>query len=130
MRVPPDHPAVRAAVANGLIRAADVPPETEAAFQARVFAFAREHGWAVLHVPRVSVRRGGKLVHLTATVGDGRGFVDAVLVRDRVLFRELKSDRGTLDPEQTRWRDRLHAANADWAVWKPKDWQLVVETLT
>lgn len=58
----------------------------------------------------------------TPVSGDGKGFPDLVLVGSRVLWRELKSDRGRLDADQLRWRDVLLAAGADWDVWRPADW--------
>lgn len=59
----------------------------------------------------------------TPVQGDGKGFVDLVLVRGQVVWRELKSDSGQLDPHQRRWRDVLLAAGQDWDVWRPADWR-------
>lgn len=49
------------------------------------------------------------------------GFPDLVLVRDRVLFAELKTDRGRLTTDQHRWIGRLEDAGAEVFVWRPKD---------
>lgn len=50
------------------------------------------------------------------------GFPDLLLVGSGgFAFRELKSDTGTLRPEQRQWRDALRAAGADWGLWKPCD---------
>ena len=38
-----------------------------------------------------------------------------------VLFRELKSQRGRVEPEQREWLDALTAAGADAGVWRPED---------
>ncbi len=38
-----------------------------------------------------------------------------------VLFRELKSAKGVLSPEQKVWLAALTAAGADAGVWKPAD---------
>jgi len=50
------------------------------------------------------------------------GFPDLVLVGPGgVAYRELKTDRGTLSPEQTTWKWALLAAGQDWAIWRPSD---------
>ena len=38
-----------------------------------------------------------------------------------VLWRELKSETGTLTPAQRKWRDALQAGGADWDLWRPSD---------
>ncbi len=38
-----------------------------------------------------------------------------------VLFRELKSQRGRVEPEQREWLDALAADGADVGVWRPSD---------
>jgi hypothetical protein len=51
------------------------------------------------------------------------GFPDLVLAKGgRLLFRELKTQKGTLTKEQQRWIDALRAAGADAGVWRPRDW--------
>jgi len=57
------------------------------------------------------------------------GFPDLVLVRDRVLYRELKAATGRVSAEQQVWLDRLERAGADAAVWRPGDIDAVVATL-
>jgi len=37
-----------------------------------------------------------------------------------VLFRELKSQRGRVEPEQQQWLDALAASGADAGVWRPE----------
>lgn len=49
------------------------------------------------------------------------GMPDWMIVGTRVIFRELKSEEGRLAPAQTRVRNLLVAAGADWAVWRPAD---------
>jgi len=59
---------------------------------------------------------------VTAVQGDGKGFPDLVLVASGgVLFRELKSAKGSLSAEQRAWLDALAGAGADAAVWRPAD---------
>jgi len=49
------------------------------------------------------------------------GLPDLIIVGKRVLFRELKSESGTLRPGQTRWRWALLASGQDWSLWRPAD---------
>jgi VRR-NUC domain len=93
--------------------AAALPREAEGekAFLARVQALAGSLGWLTYHTH------------------DSRksppGFPDLVLVRDRVVFAELKTDAGRLTDEQQEWLDRLGAAGAEVYVWRPRDWRQV-----
>lgn len=73
---------------------------------------------ATAHFRPARTERGWR----TPVQGDGKGFPDLVLVRNRVLYREVKSTTGRLEPAQIRWRDVLLAAGQDWAVWRPEDW--------
>lgn len=50
------------------------------------------------------------------------GFPDWVIAgRNGVLFRELKSEGGILEPAQRVWRNRLKLSGQDWAIWRPSD---------
>lgn len=93
--------------------------QTEAQFQAVVMDVARFNGWRVFHVhdSRREVRPG-------FLVGDrdAKGFPDLVLLRERLIVRELKTDTGRLRSEQAEWLRRFHLAGVDAAVWRPKDW--------
>jgi hypothetical protein len=51
------------------------------------------------------------------------GWPDDVLVGPGgILHRELKSETGTVSPEQSRVIGLLRAAGADVQVWRPRDW--------
>lgn len=80
-------------------------PKTEKQFQAQVIDVAKIYGWAVFHA--FDSRRSSA------------GFPDLVLVRDRVLFRELKTDEGKLTLHQSVWGTQLEKAGSDFAVWRP-----------
>lgn len=84
---------------------------TEAEFQKTVLALARAAGWRVFH--HTNARRATGM----ATIG----WPDLVLVRERTLFRELKTDTGLLRGAQQEWIDALRAAGADAEVWRPAD---------
>jgi VRR-NUC domain len=79
---------------------------------------ARGAGWIVAHFHRLPTQKGG---WRTPVAADGKGFPDLVLVRERVMFVELKSEGNSLSPEQRRWIERLHGAAAEIYVWKPRD---------
>lgn len=108
---------------------------TEADFQATVIDYARRRGWRVAHFRKAQNQRGD---WRTPVAADGKGFPDLVLVRDRVLFIELKTDVGRLTREQKLWRDALlragigshRAGSADYDVWRPRDWNRIVEELS
>jgi len=79
---------------------------------------ARVFGWRVAHFRPAQTKHGWR----TAVGGDGAGFPDLVLVRDRVLFVELKVGRNTLAAEQAEWARYLDAAGAEHYVWTEHDW--------
>lgn len=89
----------------------------EAPLQDRVIGLARAHGWRVAHFRRARLANG-KVI--TPVAADGAGFPDLVLVRDRVIFVEIKSDTGRLSGEQKVWRDVLLGAGAEWHEWRPE----------
>lgn len=62
--------------------------------------------------------------------GDGKGFPDLVMTRgETLLIRELKTFGGDCSDEQIAWGLAFTAAGADYAVWTPRDWQLIEVTL-
>lgn len=97
------------------------PTITEAAFQAQVIELAHLFGWRVAHFRPALTKHGWR----TPVSADGKGFPDLVLVRrKRLIFAELKSQRGRLSPEQRDWWEALtHVAEA--YVWRPSDWPAI-----
>jgi hypothetical protein len=59
--------------------------------------------------------------HTFLSVRSEPGFPDLVLVRDRVLYREIKTDVGKVTPAQKAWLDALLWAGADVGVWRETD---------
>ena len=78
---------------------------TEKEFQGWCEAQARLWGWLAFH-PYDSRRS-------TA------GFPDLCIVKDRVVFAELKTDKGQLTPAQMAWANALQDAGAEWYLWRP-----------
>jgi hypothetical protein len=80
--------------------------------------------WRVAHFRTVRIqRRDGSVHYATPVQADGAGWPDLVLVRDRVIYAELKSDRGTLSTAQQDWLHALGNAGAECHVWNPRDWK-------
>ena len=110
-------------VGRVLAEALDRPTKTEREFQEQIAQLARQFGWMIVH-------HGGNQ-HRRAYY-DTTGFPDLLMVSPtgRVLFRELKTDIGSLTPDQERWRRELLNRHADYAVWRPTDWVDVVATIS
>lgn len=100
--------------------------ESEASFQTAVIGLAQALGWRVAHF-RTSLNQRGAFQ--TAVAGDGKGFPDLVLVRDRVIFAELKTDIGSMAPDQKLWGAALQAAGVEWHLWRPRQWREIEATL-
>jgi hypothetical protein len=101
----------------------------EQSFQAAVVEVARLAGWRTLHIRPA---RGADGSWRTPIGGDGKGWPDLTLVRPpRLLFVELKSETGTLRPEQREWLDVLRRLpQAEVFLWTPDDWGTLCEILT
>lgn len=93
------------------------PAVTEKAFQAQVLGLARLSGWRCYHT--FDSRKSAP------------GFPDLVLCRPpKVFFIELKTEKGTLRPEQRDWLDALGRCEGVGArLWRPSDWTQIEGTL-
>lgn len=91
----------------------------EAQFQLAVIDLARVLRWCVAHF-RPALRKSGRWS--TPVAADGAGFPDLVLVRDRVIFAEIKGDKGRVSPAQDAWASALEHAGAEHYVWFPTAW--------
>jgi hypothetical protein len=49
------------------------------------------------------------------------GWPDLVIVGNRILYRELKTESGVISAEQRHVGHQLGNAGADWAIWRPRD---------
>lgn len=78
---------------------------------------ARMLGWHTAHFRPALTAKGWR----TAVSGDGEGWPDLVLVRECIIYAELKSETGKLSPEQEDWRDWLTAGGGVWFQWRPSD---------
>lgn len=100
-------------------------PLTEREFTSAVIELARLFGWRVAHFRPAQTARGWR----TPVQGDGIGFPDLTLVRERLILAELKTKRGKLSEKQTEWLDALRAAGVECHVWRPADWDEIERRL-
>lgn len=84
-------------------------------FQAQVVDLARRLGWVTYHT--YNSRRST------------HGFPDLVLVRERILYLELKREKGSLTEEQKHWLRLLTAAGGQAYVARPRDLQALANLL-
>lgn len=89
------------------------------ALQKSIIDLAHLYHWRVAHFPAVQDKRG---VWRTAVAADGKGFLDLVLVRDRLVMAEIKGDGDRLKPEQEEWILALERAGVETYVWRSSDW--------
>jgi len=92
---------------------------SEADLQQNVISLARAQGWLVAHFRPGMTKRGN---WVTAVQYDAAGFPDLVLVKDRVIYVELKAELGKLTDVQEVWMSALNHAGEDTFVWRPSHW--------
>lgn len=97
----------------------------EAEWQKQVLDTARMFGWRCVHWRPLLTKHGWR----TPIQGDGEGWPDLTLVRDTILFVELKTDTGDLSVDQRLWLLALEAAGCETAVWRPRDAEAVMQRL-
>lgn len=85
-------------------------------WEKQVMQLARLFRWRVAHFRAVLTKHGWQV----PVAADGQGWPDLCLVRERVIYAELKTGRGKLEPEQIAWRDALLAAGQEWYEWRPE----------
>jgi hypothetical protein len=86
-------------------------------WQRDIIRLAQTLGWRVAHFRPAQTSKGWR----TAVGADGAGFPDLVLVRDRVVFVELKNEKGRMSEQQLEWKAALEVAGAEYYLWRPDD---------
>lgn len=92
---------------------------TESALQSQVIAEARFRGFTHIY-------------HTTFAIGSKPGFPDLVMVRPsdkRVVYAELKSEKGAVSEGQLTWINALAEAGQEVYVWRPSDLPAIREVL-
>ncbi|MGH9200576.1 MAG: VRR-NUC domain-containing protein [Vicinamibacterales bacterium] len=97
----------------------------ETALQVQVIDLAHLFRWRVAHFRPALTKHGWR----TPVQGDGAGFSDLLLVRERIIFAELKSSTGKLSSDQRAWLAAATAAGAEAYVWRPRDLQAIAKIL-
>lgn len=102
---------------------------TERQFSHSVIETAHWHHWLVSHTYPLRKADG---TFRTPVLADGAGLPDLLLVRGpRMIWAELKTERGRLEPNQKRWLAALAAcAGCETYVWRPGDFERIAEILT
>lgn len=89
---------------------------TESEWQRTVTEYATLCGWRTWHDN--DSRR------------NAAGLPDLLLARDtRIIFAELKREKGKLRPEQVEWLSALDVTPAEVYCWRPSDWDRVERVL-
>lgn len=99
---------------------------SEKDFQRKILELAKTFGWKVAHFRAAQNARG---IWMTPVGADGAGWPDLILVhpmRNIIVARELKKQKGRVDPDQERWGAWLTAVGVDWKIWRPSDWDEIV----
>lgn len=102
---------------------------TELDFQRQVTELAEILGWSWVHFRPAQTSKGWR----TPVSGPlGKGWVDLVLVRERdnrLIFAELKSDKGKCSVAQLEVHDTLLRAGQHVETWRPVDFDRIAEIL-
>lgn len=89
---------------------------SERKFQAEVMKVAAQLGW--------------RFYHTHDSIGSQAGFPDLVMVRDdRLIFAELKTEKGKLSHEQLEWITALGMTRATVCMWRPSMIDEIVQLL-
>lgn len=102
-------------------------------FLTQIIDLAHIYHWKVAHFRPAMTKHGWR----TAVSADGAGFPDCVLLRgDRLIFAEIKSEKGQLTPAQNEWLDALAEVGGatnfqeiQTYVWRPDMLEEIAEIL-
>jgi VRR-NUC domain len=91
-------------------------PLTEKQFQKQVEELLRLRGW--------------RFYHTWKSFNSARGFPDIFAVRPpRAVALELKTSRGKVTPEQEAWVAAMAECGIEAGIWRPDEWDELVELL-
>lgn len=91
--------------------------QSEREFQQQVLDLLKLRGWSLVY-------------HTYDSRRSHKGFPDIVTVRkNRLVFIELKSAKGKPTEEQWQWLNALAETQAEVYLWRPSDWDEIMEVL-
>ena len=105
--------------------------QTEKAFMRQVIQYASLRGWVAWHDKATNAPRACKRCKARLDLPrNDPGFPDLILVRrPRVVWAELKAERGRLSTDQRDWLRELAAAGQEVFVWRPSDFEEIQRVL-
>lgn len=68
--------------------------------------------------------------HTLRSKGSRSGFPDRVLIRDRIIFAELKTEKGKPSDKQVEFLDGLARAGGEVYLWRPSDFEEIGRILS
>ena len=83
----------------------------------QIIELARLCGWMVYHTRPARTARGWR-----TPIQGNKGFPDLVLVKDKVIYAELKAEKGLWSEDQAEWAKALEAAGQEYHLWRPRNW--------
>lgn len=89
----------------------------------------KERQWQAI-VMQTARALGWRVYHTHDSRGSVPGYPDLTLVRERIVFAELKTDTGRVSPAQKEWLAALEAAGVECYLWRPRDRQEVDAVLS
>lgn len=102
-------------------------------WQNAVIECMRKNGFRTGHFRAVRIQRAdGTVYYETPVQADGKGFPDAIGLRDtRIVVAECKTGGGRVTPEQQTWLTAWHAAGAEVFIWHAdlETWKEIQEVL-
>jgi hypothetical protein len=115
-------------------------PITERRFQRQVTDYARLMGWRVREDRATNQRRDcawcrrplccAACSRPVSVLRNDAGMLDLILIRrPRIVWAELKSERGKLTVEQAACVAELRACGQEVFVWRPRDWEAIERCL-
>lgn len=108
-----------------------LPKISERRFQGQVVRLAEMLGWRVWHDNATNAPRACVVCRAPqAVVRNAAGLPDLILIRrPRVVWVELKSQRGKLTDDQWRYLEELKASRQEAYCWRPSDWRTIERIL-